>query len=322
LKDSDRIHYSESFSSLQEKVDQLATLIRGSNNSIIYTGETFISKRLHEEILQQPGYEHNALAKLQQRLPVIEAIITTNDDGLQTITGIPPEKLIEVYGSPNSYICKNCGIIISRYTSEPNLCCPVETCANVLVNNHVKEGDPIPEKTLSDITRLAEIADLAIILGASMCIKPISRLPMFPYLKRKARKIVICHTNTTPFDMDATLRIFASANDILHLLMPRFNIELEGYFLNISEKYSSVENLPEKDTEGYSTQNFRKTLQEAGKRYLPWTCACGFVNESYPSICEKCEIKNPSYHAQARSVDSNEAGTREFLAELLVWGRQ
>eukprot|EP01123_Difflugia_compressa_P010747 TRINITY_DN4004_c0_g1_i1.p1 TRINITY_DN4004_c0_g1~~TRINITY_DN4004_c0_g1_i1.p1 ORF type:complete len:339 (-),score=50.77 TRINITY_DN4004_c0_g1_i1:137-1153(-) len=306
---------------LKEKVSELSNLIICSKHIIVYTGDAVFEKPTD---LRKPSETELLLVNLINE-GIIETIITTNEDGVQQL-GLSPEKLIQVYGSPYQYCCDKCQNTI--FFSPPHdLSCPTQDCKGNLSVHHILEGQTIPSSTLHRLKEVAQSSDLAIVIGCSMDTLPISTLPMLPFLQqRQNKKLAICHNKATPFDLDANCRIYGSPLDILTSLLPLLPLK-EKPTININTP--SIDTVAKEDDQASptsssnvdtSTQHFLQRLQESGKKYLPWNCKCGFVNQSYPSICEGCDVKNPSYLAQARSVDTD-TDRRQFLAELLVWGR-
>lgn len=88
-------------------MDKIQELMRLSTKTILLTGEGISAKALPTGQLY-PVKSHMAIAKLVKQ-EIISHVITSNIDGLHTMSGVPSEKLTELNGNTNTESCNTCG---------------------------------------------------------------------------------------------------------------------------------------------------------------------------------------------------------------------
>ncbi|MET1101456.1 MAG: NAD-dependent protein deacetylase [Pyrodictiaceae archaeon] len=133
----------------------------------------------------KPNPGHYALVKLEE-LGVLKCIITQNVDGLHKKAG--QQCLVEMHGNILRARCTRCGHVVfwSKPPSEVPPRCP--RCGGVLRPDVVWFGEPIPQHVLERAFRLAEEADLIIVVGTSGVVMPAAALP---YIVKRNGGIVI-----------------------------------------------------------------------------------------------------------------------------------
>jgi NAD-dependent SIR2 family protein deacetylase len=179
-----------------------------------------------QEIL--PTYAHYAITELVRRGRV-RFVVTTNLDGLHWRTGLPPHLLEELHGSAFKLYCENCG----SYFYCPYLCMDYvnthetgeecEWCKSPLVDTVVMFSEayrsPVEELLLR---HHAEKADLAIVLGTSLCVQSAA---MYPTLAVEKGDLVIVNGQQTPLDNLSSVRVYARTDLFCELLMEELGIQ-------------------------------------------------------------------------------------------------
>ena len=79
-----------------------------------YVSDPEVRKLAWQSRLESPAWKakpntgHLALVELEKR-GKLHALVTQNTDGLHQVSGIPPEKVIEVHGTMRKVVCLSCG---------------------------------------------------------------------------------------------------------------------------------------------------------------------------------------------------------------------
>ena len=93
---------------VEEKIEQLADLIRDSKNVVVFTGDQLNSKVANPKFRAGfPTKGHMALKELVDR-DIVKAVVSFNTDGLHLKSGIPKRKLIEINGNTFMEKCEKC----------------------------------------------------------------------------------------------------------------------------------------------------------------------------------------------------------------------
>ena len=163
----------------------------------------------------QPGPVHQAIVALE-RLGKVPGVITQNIDMLHQKAG--SKVVYEVHGSPILHHCYRCGneksfdeICAMLETSEVARC---EQCGGPYKPDITFFGEMLPELAFSGASRLAETADLMLVLGSSLTVYPAASIPLITL--RQGGKLAIVNAQPTGLDDKAAasfgdLRAFAEA---------------------------------------------------------------------------------------------------------------
>jgi len=258
LNEEEIIEYFDPDDVLQEKVAQLATLVKKSQHMVAYTGAgistaagisdfrgpegvwTLRAKGLApkggtSKTKAKPTVTHMALVQLMNS-DHLKYLVSQNCDGLHIKSGIPPAKISEVHGNTNVEACAGCGLVVYRgfpvrKTRNKQLLtgrrCP--KCSIPLRYTTVAFGQSLPDLSLARAEAQSEKADLAVCLGTSMRVRPACDLPILGRQTSKSHKLVIVNLQETPYDNKCAIRIFARVDNVLELLMKHLELDIPDY---------------------------------------------------------------------------------------------
>jgi NAD-dependent SIR2 family protein deacetylase len=171
-----------------------------------------------------PTYSHQAIKVLCEK-NIAKYVLTSNHDNIHRKTGIPEEKMGELFG--NAYIeeCLKCHALYERKTQVPTLgrVCENEECKGRLVRTGVRFGQNVPEEAIKKCSKIAKACDLAIIIGSSMTVDPFCSFASTP------KKYVIINLQETPYDSYCTLKIHAKSDDVMRTVMKALNLDIGSY---------------------------------------------------------------------------------------------
>jgi len=155
----------------------------------------------------QPNPGHLLLKELQD-LGKLRFLISQNVDNLHLRSGIRPELLAELHGNVTLLRCKSCGRKIGK-----NLGLTKCQCGGRFTDSVVNFGSPLPQKELETAFEQARKADLFVVLGSSLTVRPAADLPQ--EAARTQSFLVIVNQQPTPLDSMAGLRFFEPIGEIL-----------------------------------------------------------------------------------------------------------
>jgi NAD-dependent SIR2 family protein deacetylase len=155
----------------------------------------------------QPNPGHLVLKELQD-MGKLRFLITQNVDNLHLRSGISSELLAELHGNVTLLRCESCGRKIGR-----NLGLTKCQCGGRFVDSVVNFGSPLPPKELEKSFEQARKADLFVVLGSSLTVRPASDLPQEAI--RSHCFLVIVNQQPTPLDARADLRFFEPIGEVL-----------------------------------------------------------------------------------------------------------
>jgi NAD-dependent deacetylase len=174
-------------------------------------------QRYPEMRARQPNAGHRAIAALE-RDGRVEAIVTQNIDGLHQKAGSAPDRVLELHGSSHRLRCTQCGreydtgAIMARLDAgETDPRC--DACGGVLRSGTVLFGEALPEETLRRAVEASTRADLMLVVGSSLVVKPAAQLPVLA--RRQGAGLVIVNREPTPLDEIATAVVRGGAGQIL-----------------------------------------------------------------------------------------------------------
>ena len=172
----------------------------------------------------EPNPAHRALAELERR-GFVRAVVTQNIDLLHERAG--SREVVEVHGSIRTSSCPGCG---ERYPLEQVIelldgaeapACP--SCGAILKPDVVFFGELLPAAAIDRAFELARQAGLLLVVGSALEVHPVAGLPLETI--GAGGELAIVNQGPTPFDGLASLRIGASAGEVLpavaDLLRPR-----------------------------------------------------------------------------------------------------
>ena len=178
----------------------------------------------------KPNAGHLALARLQAA-GKLHGLITQNIDGLHQLSGIAPDKIIEIHGSnrvihccgaadPSSKPCdyqEDASAFHARL-SDPYAWPDCPECGHWLKPATVMFGEPMPIATTLRATDWALQSELFLVLGSSLQVSPANQLPL--RAKASGAKLIILNRDPTPIDAQADLVLHGSLGDLLSAAIP------------------------------------------------------------------------------------------------------
>lgn len=276
IEDVGNVGMAEFFESpriLQEKIEQLANMIRKSKHMVVFTGAGISTscgipdfrgpkgiwtlqregKALPKAALPfnraMPSITHMALVELE-KASFLKFVISQNVDGLHLRSGLPREKLAELHGDSFMEICPSCGVEYVRDfevetigLKETLRRCSAAACGARLRDTVLDWQDALPKKEMEASEKHCRMADLVLCLGTSLQITPACNLPL--KCLRGGGKIVIVNLQKTPKDKKASLvirglvdKVIAGVMDSLNLQIPPF-VRIDLFQICLTQAVSS-----------------------------------------------------------------------------------
>ena len=147
---------------------------------------------------------------------------------------------------------KDCGGQLSK--SDPIFKFLISFLGDSIINF----GENLPVAELTTAVEHSKAADLALVLGTSMVVRPACELPSYSYSKNKGN-MVICNKQKTPYDSHAASLIHADLDDIFVLLMEELGIEVPD---------STPEGLPVSKPKLQLEDKYEKTQKKEEESFL------------------------------------------------------
>jgi NAD-dependent SIR2 family protein deacetylase len=246
--DREREEFVEPEGEVAVKIREVAELLKNSKYCVVYTGAGISTSAnipdfrgpqgawtLRDKGKRSAGWDldstrptfaHYAITELARR-GIVRYVVTTNCDGLHWRTGLPESLIEEFHGSMYKAYCPNCRQFF-RFAHEvwgsdfhvTQLLCSF--CGTNLLSTGVafSEGYRSPLEPI--VARLnAEHADVALVLGTSMCVQSAA---MYPLQVVGKGKLVLVNMQRTPVDDLTDIRIFQKTDEFFQRLMPELGI--------------------------------------------------------------------------------------------------
>lgn len=162
-----------------------------------------------------PNPAHTSLAELE-KMEKLASIITQNIDGLHQKAG--SQKVIQVHGTMDTLTCGQCfrrveasEVMQSFFDQETNPVCT--TCNGILKPDVILFGEQMPIRPWLQAKKEVEYCDLMIVIGSSLEVNPVARLP-FEVISNGG-KLIIINQQTTYINPRADIVIQEDAAHIL-----------------------------------------------------------------------------------------------------------
>lgn len=180
----------------------------------------------------QPSLTHRALVSLVHR-GLVKFIVNQNVDGLFQRLGLDStsgEHLVDLHGNVFVESCEQCGereyhgereVRTVGFQLTGGVC---RRCAGPMRDFLLDWNSALHDADLDRAIEQCKRADLAIVLGSSMQIKPANGLPLRTTRcngKAQPGQLIINTLSTTPIDRHASLRIRAYCDRVMEGLMAR-----------------------------------------------------------------------------------------------------
>jgi len=175
-----------------------------------------------EEAKPNPG--HLALAEME-RLGFLKHIITQNIDNLHQQAG--SVAITEIHGNRTKQRCIGCGRRWKReeFLSEevPPRCAH---CGDLVKNDTVMFGEPIPRDALEACFREAQQADAVLLVGTSAVVYPAAEFPVIAY--RRGARLIEVNPQETPLSDVCSAVLRAPSGQALPKLLERAQALVAG----------------------------------------------------------------------------------------------
>lgn len=166
----------------------------------------------------EPNPAHLALAELEQA-GRLAGIVTQNIDGLHQRAG--SRKVTEVHGNLKHATCISC---LTQYPADPLLRSYAETgeaprcprCGGALKPDVILIGEQLPHEQIAEARALFKAADLVLVLGSSLEVVPVCKLPY--YALEDGARLVIINLESTYLDQRADVLIHADVAEVMPAL--------------------------------------------------------------------------------------------------------
>ena len=158
----------------------------------------------------EPNSGHYALAELEKRGKLL-CLITQNVDGLHQKAGVPPERMVEIHGTLQEYMCMACpergpieAVLRRVRAGEEDPAC--ERCDGILKAAAVSFGQNLFPGDLERSQRAAVECDLMLAVGTTLAVYPVAGV--VPLAGQSGARVVIVNGDPTEMDAlaDAVLR--------------------------------------------------------------------------------------------------------------------
>lgn len=171
----------------------------------------------------EPGPSHRAVAELVKRGHVA-CVITQNIDGLHAVSGIAPDRIIEIHGNGTYAKCLSCGLRheidwvrdVIDDTGQAPAC---TACGGIVKSATISFGQAMPEQEMADARAATLNADLFISIGSSLQVFPAAGLPVLASHNRTP--LVILNREPTGLDGLARIVIHDDSGPVLSAMMAR-----------------------------------------------------------------------------------------------------
>ncbi len=149
----------------------------------------------------QPNAGHRAIAELERR-GQLQALITQNIDGLHTLAGSSPERLLELHGTERTVTCLTCAARSDRTEVQTRLdageAVPQCPCGGWLKPATVSFGQSLAADVLERAFQHAQSCAAFLAVGSSLVVTPAAYLPQ--QAKRSGAWLGILNREPTPLD--------------------------------------------------------------------------------------------------------------------------
>lgn len=159
----------------------------------------------------QPNSGHLFLAWLEAQGRDV-TVVTQNIDGLHSRAG--SSKVIEVHGTLHRHVCPSCGTVHDLAWVHSHELPECRQCGDVLKPDVVLYGEAVHR--FDEAHRAALAADLFIVMGSSLEVGPVNRLPL--EAARAGIPTAIVNLDPTSFDAIFDVQLRARIGDTVTVL--------------------------------------------------------------------------------------------------------
>eukprot|EP01012_Entosiphon_sulcatum_P007269 TRINITY_DN1364_c0_g1_i1.p1 TRINITY_DN1364_c0_g1~~TRINITY_DN1364_c0_g1_i1.p1 ORF type:complete len:527 (-),score=53.23 TRINITY_DN1364_c0_g1_i1:70-1602(-) len=250
----------ETIEAITQKAKQLASMMRESKHCVFFTGagistsagipsfrgpegiwtllaqDKEIPKPLVEIEAAVPTKTHMAIVQLMET-GLVKFLISQNIDGMHRKSGVPSQKLAELHGNTNVEVCMRCGKEYLRdyrvdvYDGhETGRRCAIAGCHGRLKDTIINFGDKLPVAAVGLGFSNSEKADLHVVLGSSLVVRPASDMPR--ETATNGGRLVIVNLQRTPLDDLCAMRVHGKCDQFVELLMNELGFSIPPFVLH------------------------------------------------------------------------------------------
>jgi len=175
----------------------------------------------------QPNDGHRAVAALMAAGKV-SAVITQNVDNLHQDGGADPERVIELHGNAGYAACLDCGLrhelaeLRGAFEREGGVpAC--RDCGGIVKTAVISFGQALPKDAWSRAEDETLAADLYLVLGSSLTVRPAAELPRMAW--EVGTPLVIVNRDPTPMDHLASLVLHEEIGPLMKAAVERLALE-------------------------------------------------------------------------------------------------
>lgn len=150
---------------------------------------------------------------------MVEFVVTSNHDNLHVKSGLPLNRIAELYGNAYREKCLECQTEFRRATTFPPFDRRCENCNGKLKKTGCRYGQLVPKEPLHAALAALEIAECALVLGSGMHSWPFD-------ITHDVAKSYIVNLGPTAKDGDCTRKFDVSCDEFMHALCKALNVHV------------------------------------------------------------------------------------------------
>ncbi|KAL8591258.1 hypothetical protein ACOMHN_017582 [Nucella lapillus] len=252
----------DSAEAVEEKVQQLAAMVRRSSFTVFHTGAGISTSAGIPDFrgpkgvwtLEQRGEKpqvnvtfesarptltHMALVALH-KAGIVQYIVSQNVDGLHLRSGFPRDRLSELHGNMFMEQCKKCHTQYIRSKCVPsmgekatgNVCTRPKSrgiCRGLLHDTVLDWEASLPEDDLERAEEYSRRANLSVCLGTTLQIIPSGNIPLLTRKKKEGGQVVIINLQPTKHDKKCDLKICTYVDSVMERLCVHLGVAVPGF---------------------------------------------------------------------------------------------
>ena len=169
----------------------------------------------------KPNRGHYAVARLVEAGKA-HCVITQNVDNLHQISGVPPDRVIELHGNATYATCLSCAVRIElsdieREFKASGTVAPCTRCGGVIKSATISFGQQMPALPMQRAHEETMLCDLFVVLGSSLSVFPAADFPL--RAKQKGAALAIVNRDPTEMDELADVVIHAGIGDTMDAVL-------------------------------------------------------------------------------------------------------
>ena len=170
----------------------------------------------------RPNVGHTSIAAFEQRGQLLGRN-TQNVDGLHTLAGLSPQKIVELHGTDRKVNCLSCGtevepVPIYEQLKNGLLPGPCDRCGGLLKPATVSFGQSMPVAAMRRAQEWSEAAGVFIVVGSSLVVQPAATFPAIA--KQNGALLAIVNRDETPLDSVADYNFRGAIGEFFTTLNP------------------------------------------------------------------------------------------------------